>query len=365
MPTKIKVLELEAMDLPVFQEVRGKNWVSFGKDNLYPDKVIELFNTSAMNGTAINSITDAVKGEGVADIGEMVVNQQGDTLNDIYAKIALDYVLFNGYSLNLIWNRAGDKIVEIYHLCFDKVRSGKLDENDTVNEYYYSSNWKNTRKYTPVRYKSFDPTDNKGDNASQIFYCFNYTPGNMIYPLPSYVGAMNDIQLDARISKYHNSQISNGFSGGIFINLPAGEPTPEEQRVIYRDLVNSFTGEDNAGRLFLSFSEGAELAPQIQSITSANDDYYTTLEQRISSRILTAHRITSGRLIGISDANGFSNNGTEIEVAYTHFSSTAIEPKQKKINKCLQKVLFFMGIEETLRIIPSTLDFNKTIDGEV
>jgi len=360
-----KVLQLNALDLPVFQEVRGKDWVSFGKDNLYPDKIIELFNTSAMNGTAINSITDAVKGEGVAEIGDMVVNQLGDTLNDVYSKIALDYVLHGGYSLNCIWNRGGDKIVEIYHLSFDKVRSGKLNSDDVVNDYYYSSNWGNTRKYKPIRYKSYDPTDNKGDNATQIYYYFDYTPGNMIYPLPSYVGALNDIQLDARISKYHNSQISNGFSGGIFINLPAGEPTPEEQRVIYRDLVNSFTGEDNAGRLFLSFSEGADLAPQIQSVTSANDDYYTTLETRISSRILTAHRITSGRLIGVRDEGGLGNNAQEIEVAYTHFSSTAIEPKQKNINKGLNKVLRNMGIEQPVNIIPSTLDFNKTIDGEV
>lgn len=361
----IKIFNFEALDLPVFNEVRGKEWVSFGKDNLYPDKIIELYHTSAMNGTAINSITDAVKGEGVLEYGDMIVNGDGDTLNDVYAKIALDYVLHGGYSLNVVWNRGGDKVVELYHLCFDKVRSGKLNEVDVVEEYFYSSNWKNTRKYTPVRYKSFDSTDNKGDNASQIFYCFDYTPGNLMYPLPSYVGALNDIQLDARISKYHNSNISNGFAGGVLINLPAGEPTPEEQRVIYKDLVNSFTGEDNAGRLFLSFSEGSDLAPQVQTITSANDDYYTTLEERISSRILTAHRITSGKLIGVVDGGGLGNNAQEIEVAHTHFTSTSIEPKQKKINKCLSKVLIFMGIDEPISIIPSALDFNKNIQGEI
>lgn len=361
----MKIIELRALDLPEFVEVRGKDWVSFGKDNLYPDKVIELYNTSAMNGTAINSITDAVKGEGVLEYGDMVVNTQGETLNEVYSKISLDYVIHGGFAVNLIWNRGGDKVVELYHLSFDKVRSGKLNEEDKVEEYYYSSNWSNTRKYKPIRYKSYDITDNKGDNASQIYYCFDYTPGNMIYPLPSYVGALNDIQLDARISKYHNSNISNGFSGGILINMPNGEPTPDEQRVLYRDLVKSFTGEDNAGRLFLSFSEGAELAPQVQAITSANDDYYTTLETRISSRIMTAHRITSGRLIGVRDEGGLGNNAQEIEVAYTHFVSTTIEPKQKKINKGLGKVLYYMGIEEPISVIPSTIDFNRNITGEI
>ena len=360
-----KIFNFEALDLPVFNEVRGKDWVSFGKDNLYPDKIIELFNTSAMNGTAINSIKDAVIGEGIVDYGEMVINPLGDSLNDLYERISLDYCLFGGYSINAIWNRGGDKVVELYHLPFEKVRSGKLNEEDNVEDYYYSSNWSNTRKYKPVRYKSFSSTDNKGENASQIYYCFDYTPGNMIYPLPAYVGALNDIQLDARISKYHNANISNGFAGGIMINMPNGEPTPDEQRALYKDLTNAFTGEDNAGRLFVSFSEGAELAPQIQAITSANDDYYTTLETRISSRILTAHRITSGRLIGVRDEGGLGNNADEIEVAYTHFVSTAIEPKQKKINKGLRGVLSFMGIDEPLSIIPSKIDFNKNIQGEI
>lgn len=363
--SKIHVFNFSAFDLPTFTEVRGKDWVSYGEDNLFPQKLIELLQTSAIHNTAVQAQTDAVKGEGLVDIGTQVINSMGETLNDIYEKIALDFVIFNGYVLNVIWNRAGDKIAEIYHLPFNNVRSGRLNEMDEVEYYYYSNSWNNTRKYKPNQYRAFNPTDNRGENANQIFYCYTYTPGNDIYPLPAYIGAVNDIQLDARISRYHNSNISNGFSGGVFINMPNGEPTPDEQRRLYNDLVKSFTGEDNAGRLFLSFSEGAELAPNIQTITSANDDYYTLLEQRITSRILTAHRITSGLLVGIRDGGGLGNNADELEVAYTHFVSTAIEPKQKSINKCLTKVIRFFGIEQPINIIPSKLDFNKNISGEV
>ena len=87
-----------------------------------------------------------------------------------------------------------------------------------------------------------------------------------------------------RISKFHNANISNGMSPSIFINLPNGEPSPDEKRKLYNDLVNSFTGETNAGRIFLTFSEGNDLAPQVQTVPSANDAYYVVLEQRITSR---------------------------------------------------------------------------------
>ena len=358
----IQVINLEAINLPTFKEVRGKDWVSYGDKNLFPLKLVELLNTSAIHGTAVNAKLDATIGEGIIEIGDVIVNPKGETLNDIYEKIALDYIIFGGYSLNVIWNRAGDKIVELYHLPFANVRSGKLNEDDEVTQYYYSADWKNVRKYIPIEYKAYSMTENKGDDASQIFYHYDYSPSSDIYPLPSYMGAVNDIELDSRISKFHNANISNGMSPSLMINLPNGEPSPEEMREIHRDLNESFSGENNAGRVFLTFSDGPESAPQVTPIQSANDSYYVILEERISSRILTAHRITSPLLIGIRDGGGLGNNSEEIETAYTHFMSSVIQPIQKSINKSLNKITRAMGIEGTIEVKPSKLDFGQNID---
>lgn len=360
----IKIFKFNALDLPQFTEVRGKDWVNFGKDNLFPDKLIELSQSSAIHNTAIRSKLDATIGEGISNFGDTIVNQKGESLNDIYKKLALDYITFGGYSINPIFNRAGDKIVEIYHIDFSKVRSGKLNEDDEVTEYFYSSNWVNTRKFKPIRYSAFNTKNTRGENASQIFYYYDYQPGSDVYPVPSYIGSLNDINLDGRVSKFHNANISNGMSPGLFINLPNGEPSDEEKRMLYRDLTDTFSGEENAGRMFLTFSEGSDLSPQITTIPSANDTYYITLEERISSRILTAHRITSPLLIGIRDGGGLGNNSEELEVAYTHFMSSVIEPIQKNINKSLNNVLNRFGINEPITIIPSTLDFNKNIQQE-
>jgi hypothetical protein len=364
MKYEIKTFTFDALDLPEFKEVRGKDWVSFGADNKYPDQLIELLETSAIHNTAVQSKTDAVIGEGVQDVGESVINANGETLNELYEKIAYDKVTFNGYCLNVIWNRAGDKVVEIYHLPFSKVRSGKLNEEDKVTEYFYSSNWANTRKYIPVRYAAYSQTDNKGENASQIFYQYDYSPAADVYPLPDYIGAINDIELDARISRFHNANISNGLTPSLLINMPNGEPEDDDKRRLYNDLNASFGGEENAGRLMLTFSEGPELAPQIQTIDAANDDYYIILEERITSRILTAHRITSPLLVGIRTTGaGLGSNSEEIEVAYTHFLSTVIQPIQKSINRSLSRVLNAMAPSEDnvmIQVIPSKMDFNTT-----
>ena len=351
----VKGAAFDAIDIPRVKDIRGKKYMYYGEDNLFPQLLIELFDGSAMHHTAVEAIKDGIIGDGIEVIGDNIVNKKGETVDEIFERISLDYTLYSGYALNVIWNREGTRIAELYHIPFSNVRSGKPDEEDEVVEYYYSSDWTNLRKHKEVAYRAFDPTDNRGDNASQIYYCYGYTPGNTVYPMPSYVGGLNDIALDGRVSRFHNANISNGLSPSMFIKFNNGVPSPEERRMIYQEIEDTFAGEDNAGRFFLSFADGADRAMDVQPIESANDDYYLTLESRITSRILTAHRITSPLLLGIKDASGFSNNADEIEVAYAHFEGTVIEPKRKKIVSTFGYILALFGLNVTLQVKPNKL----------
>lgn len=358
----INIFKFESIKPPVFTEKRNQDWVSFGDDNLYPEMILNLYQTSAIHSTAINSKRDAIVGEGIESYGQEIVNKNEETLNDIYSKIAIDYAINGAYALNIIWSRDGKSIAEMYHIPVKNVRSGKLNEQDRIEDYYYSSNWSNTRKYKPTRFAPFSSMDNKGENASQIFYPIHYQGGNEVYNLPSYVGALNDIDLDARISKFHNSQIQNGLAPSLWVNFPNGEPEESLQRRMYDDINESYAGEDNAGRLILTFSEDANTAPIITPIQSTNDGLFTTLEERVTSRVLTAHRITSPLLVGIrTTGSGLGSNSDEIDTAYTHFMSTVIEPMQKFINTSLLRTLKYKGIDE-LNIIPSKMDWNKNND---
>ena len=346
--------QFAAPALPVIKEIRNKEYIYYGEDNLYPNRVIEMYDTSAINHTCIQAIKDGIFGEGIENIGTEYINTNGETIDDIFEKISLDYTLFNGYALNVVYNKEGTQIAEIYHLPFNNVRSGKNNENDEVEEYYYSSDWSNLRKYKEMPYRAFDVTDNKGDNESQIFYYFDYTPGNTVYPLPSYVAASNDITLDSKVSRFHVNNISNGLAPSLFISMKNGIPTPEGRREVYKEIEDTFSGEENAGRFFLSFSD-PQNAPEVTPIEAANSDFYITLEERISSRILTSHRITSPALLGIKDANGFSSNADEIIVAYGHFMNTVVQPKRKKITTSYGYILKLSGYNVSINVIPNQI----------
>ena len=124
----IKGGKFEALNLPEIQEKRGKDYVYYGEANLFPQKLIELYDNSAMHHTAIQAIKDGIIGDGVKLIGDEVINSKGETVDEVLEKVALDYSIYQGYSLNLIWNKEGSRIAEMYHLPFANVRSGKMDE---------------------------------------------------------------------------------------------------------------------------------------------------------------------------------------------------------------------------------------------
>ena len=340
--------------LPVIKEIRNKDYMYYGENNLFPQRLIELYDSSAMHHTAAQAVKDGIFGEGIELIGEEYINTDGETIDDIFEKITLDYTLFGGYALNVIWNKESNAIAEIYHLPFANVRSGKKDEEDNVNEYYYSSDWSNLRKYKEISYRAFDSTDNRGDDASQIFYYFGYTPGIEVYPLPSYVAGINDITLDHKISRFHVNNISNGLAPSLFIKMRNGIPTPESRREIYKEIEETFAGEESAGRFFLSFTD-ADTAPEIEPIDAANSDYYVTLEERITSRILTSWRITSPALLGIKDASGFNSVADEIKIAYAHFEGTVVAPKRKKITQSFGYILKLAGYNVSINVIPNEI----------
>jgi len=165
----------------------------------------------------------------------------------------------------------------------------------------------------------------------------------------SYAGSLNDIQIDVEVSKFHLSNLANGLNPGLFISFNNGIPDPEARETIYDEVTMSFRGSDNAGKAFIAFSEDAEHAPTVTPIESANDDYYVNLENRISSRILTGHRITSPLLLGLyhnGAGGGFSSNANEIEVAYAHFISTVIKPLQKEMLKTFDTLMYYRGYEK-------------------
>ena len=327
---KLSRTNFDRATVPVFSEVLQRYpWVYYGDNNLLPQYFIELYDNCAIHKAVVTSKVNQIMGDGIVSLNNPMASvnliNPSETVSDVMRKCALDFMLFGGFSLQIIKTRDGKGIAEIYHLDFSRVRSGKLNEEDKIESYYYSAHWKDTRKYAPEEYPAFN-MDEKGD--TQIYYYKTYIPSMSYYPVPDWSAGQRSIEIDIETKNFHMNNLRSGMVPSLFINMNGGIPGEEEQRILTRALEEQYAGTDNAGQAIISFNESKETAPEIIQIPrNDNDSYYSTLSDDITRSILSAHRVSSAELFGIATAGklGASNEITEHS---EYFRKMVIQPFQ-------------------------------------
>ena len=338
----------------VFEDDKGKI-VYYGETNDFPHYITELYNKSSINATAINAIKDAIIGGGLTTEDETILdraNRDGESWNDIFKKVALDRALFGGYALEVIWSNDRTKITDVYHIDFSYIRAHRMNERGIVPGYFISSQFENKGR---LRVKDEDvvyiPRFSKVDreSPSQIYYFKPYRPGMKYYPLPDYQGGLNIISLDAEIDNFHKNNIKNGLAPSLSITTFTNADA-EDRETIERQLRDAYAGSDNAGSLIYMDVANKDEAPVITPIPqNGADGYYTTVNDMVLQKILTAHRIVSPMLLGIR-TEGQLGGRTELLEAQALFLKNVIEPKQSDILTTFEELLKVNGYTEAIGV---------------
>lgn len=338
----------------VFENDKGKI-VYYGESNDFPAYITELYNKSSISSTAINAITDAIVGGGLTTQDENILNvanRDGESWNDIFKKVALDRAIFGGYALEVIWSKDRTKITDVYHIDFSYVRAHKMNERGIVPGYFISSEFDNKGR---MRVADEDivylPRFNKvnRESPSQIYYFNPYRPGMKYYPLPDYQGGLNIISLDAEIDNFHTNNIKNGLAPSLSITTFTNADA-EDRETIERQLRQAYAGSDNAGSLIYMDVANKDEAPVITPIPqNGADGYYTTVNDMVTQKILTSHRIVSPMLLGIK-TEGQLGGRTEMLEAQALFLKNVIEPKQSDILTTFEEILKVNGYTEPLGV---------------
>ena len=376
-------INLETSTAPVISEVRGRDWIEYGDANgdwrnLYPQFLIDLYYSSSITAAIVNSTAEMIAGENLIiededdrDLEARVKLQHfldransNESLHEVIKKLSFDFKLQGAFALNIVWSKDRTQIAEVYHVDVSKVRCAKPDEFGKTTGYYISSDWTNTRANKPYYVPAFNPNDRT--SANQIMYSGLYSPNMNSYFTPDWASCTNWGLIDARISEYHLNAISSGFSGSFMINFSNGIPSQEERFQIEQSLTDKFTGQNNAGKFILTFSDDKTRTPEVNAITPSDlDKQYLALQELLTSNILSGHRVTSKTLMGIDTANGFSSNTDEIINAANFYLNTVIKPFQDQLVKSLRKIFQVNQMDMPVNFVqlkPITVQFDsKTI----
>jgi hypothetical protein len=103
-------------------------------------------------------------------------------------------------------------------------------------------------------------------------------------------------------------------------------------------MMAKYGGSNQAGKLFLTFSDSRDMAPEITPIASnSSDKMWMELNDMIQQAILTSHQISSPELLGIITPGGL---GTPDHIeSQDHFFNLVIKPLQREILTVFNKIL--------------------------
>lgn len=341
-------------DSAQFEDDKG-DIVYFGQDNKFPQLLIDLYHKSSVHATAINAKHQSVIGQGLTGIDEdilKVANLEGETWNDIYSKVALDRVVYGGFALEVIWSQDRTRIAEVYHVDFSYARAKKMDDRGNTPGYYIYRDWGKTRGIIPHKDNlPYLPKFSRRDRTepSQLIYFKPYTTGLDYYPLPDYMGALKTIELDTEVDNFHVNNLKNGLAPSLAITTFT-DANEEERGEIERQLRDAYSGTDNAGSLMYMDVADISQKPEITPIPqNGADGYYNVVNDMVTQKILTGHRITSPMLVGIK-TEGQLGGRAELLDAYSHFLTTVIYPMQSDILKTFEMIFSVNGIDTTLGV---------------
>jgi len=330
MAFKSKVYDFLNRIVTIKENKTNTDVIKYDIDNLFPQNLIRQISESGTASACIDILNQYTYAEGLVDeeLGKVVVNENGQTLNQLIKEITPYVTMFNGVTLHITRNSTGG-IGFIKFIPFEYLR--KKDSETFV----YNPTWSLVDRYDKnldVLYPKFQglqitPEDfNKiketyGEYKGEIFYFFNKKPGQYIYPIPFYYPAISDIEVDSELSKYDLESINNSFltNGILTVVGDIDDKTEDEHGMTeYKYLsetCESFTGnkKDQKGetgrqKMMLLHAKTKEELPTYQSVN--NEGVFSAVEslaKRNSEKVARTFGVPNF-LIGLGGNVGFASN---------------------------------------------------------
>ena len=346
----LDTINMRNIELPMPKEQKGFEWVLFGVNNSFPLDLLEYRNSSAIHDSIIEGKTALIAGNGFMfgstreESNQFIIDNWKlvpfwRKLDKVFWMVSRDQETFGYSCFEVIYSMDRTRIVDINWIDASRIACGKRDDNGQINEYFYSENWSNTRQNPPRKIATFDPN---GEEVRQLIF-IKHDDNNMdYYSLPNYYSALRWIKADALMAEYNLAAINNGFSPSIVFKFYK-KPSPEERRYNSEAIKSQHGGAKNAGKAIILYSDGKELAPDIDTLDATNiDARLLQVADQIVQQIVTAHR-AHPQLLGIQTPGklGFS---TELLQSWEIFDKMVIQPERKLILDHFKQVLIYNGV---------------------
>jgi len=355
--SEIKLITLTNYVRPPLMEDKSRDWVMNGRLNQYYNYIIDRNNGSPTNASINESYTTLIYGKGLRTSSGALGAEGWGRLQTILRprelrKMVRDFQVFGEFSFEIIESKGGE-LHSLTHVPKEMLIPAIANEKNEIEKYWFSRNW---QKYTDIDYTPISFPAFGAQKGNSMFVARPYTVGNEYFGSPDYSSGLVYAEIEEELSNMYISSIKNGLSAGYIINIPNGTNyTPEEKEEFERQVKKKLTTSSNASSFIISFND-QEVAIDITPfpVNSSVHKQWDTLTEQAKTQLMTAHRVISPSLVGLSSASGFSSVADEMDMSERQTIKRVIKPKQDFVIESLEEVLVHYGINLDLYFAPLT-----------
>ena len=347
-------------DLPIFREVKSKEWIYYGEKNDFPYYLIDLYTESAYHKAIIDGKVDYISGGGWAIKTDKLNTEQKAlsarileqpfgiyNLNEATLRWTLDMEMFNGITIHGVWSK-DKKSASLNYIDMANIRT-----NADESKFFYTNRWfvqntsgervVNNKPDKELDWKVYDKYDNVKREGEFIYYWKAPYPTQKVYPIPVYQGAVRWINIDISLAKYFFHTVENAFVPTHLINFFNGEPSQEKSDAIERRIKEKWTKPDGA-RLIVNFAKSKDTAADVQTLQMTDaDKQYDAVRKFSEQAIFSGHRVTSSMLFGIY-REGALGGRSELAFAEEHFQNAYITNRQHILENIINELASDFGM---------------------
>lgn len=348
---KVTIRDVERRFVP--KVVKQDGIIGYDVDNAYPQKVMRMVGGSGTARNCVNLYAKFMNGRGQVneDHGKTPVNRKGLTVNGLSTKTIKDFAIFGGFAIHVNYNLAFEK-TGFSSIPFEQTRLTLPDDKDyhgrvkTISVY---PDWarEHSRQIKKDKIKEIHLFDDDPEVIAkqiesvgginnwngQIMWFSNMGKG---YPLPIYDPVLEDIDTDAQIKIFRNSNVRTGFSAShLFIHKGIFEDDVSRQE--FNDRIGEFQGADVAGSMMVIEVEREEQIPELIKVESQLDARVIKVtNSNTKDSIIEAFGMPSV-LVNADNNEGVTFSNDLLKLSYDYYNSIT-EPERMILEEQFTKL---------------------------
>jgi len=345
----------------------SKRIKGYGSGNDYPQKILEIVNSSGTGKTCMDIYIKFVEGAGFIDksLAETPLNSRGEKANSLLRKFAKDLKNFNGFACLVKYDFLA-KPIEYFNIPFEQCRIEINSKGEYTGEIAVHPDWTNltgkvfkqsdvkvVKRYNPeMVIEEMVAAGGPENYLGQIFYFTS--DGDFEYPICPFDPIVTDMLTEESVStvKHRNAKY-NFLPSGILVRkgrkprtLPNGtidphDPYNQEQEASSRE-IKRMQGDENTSKIWVVDIDSDEEKPEFIDFTAKNYDRQYEITEKTVQQNIGSMFIIPPVLRGIDVGTGF---GSELISNAYDFMNSVTGTERRQLSEFFQTILMDYSVK--------------------